>query len=252
MDRGFNLSINTGQYPVDFTKVNIYKSANQKRVDDLAQLMIDEDTFDASLILNSLFPTLSADIFLSHSSRDANEAIQIALELQEKCGLRVFVDSCIWGSIYDLLKAIDNKYCRREGQTIYDYDERNRSTAHVHMILTTALQRMIDQTDTIIFMNSDQSISLKHSVDEKEKTLSPWIHMELNFSTLVRRRSRQSAVIVNKRALNEVYAGESFNVAHEAPTGHLTSITESDFRKWMLQASALKGSKAIDLLYSNF
>lgn len=252
MDRGFNLSINTGPYPVDFPKVHAYKAANQKRVDDLAKLMIDEDTFDASLILEALFPAVKADIFLSHSSADANEAIQIALDLQEKCGLNVFVDSCIWGSIYDLLKAIDNKYCRREGQTTYDYDERNRSTAHVHMILTTALQRMIDQTDTVIFMNTGQSISLKHSVDEKQKTLSPWIHMELNFSTLVRRRSRRSTLIVNKRALDEVYAGENLNVAHEAPTSHLASIAESDFRQWMLQASILKGSKAIDHLYSNF
>lgn len=252
MDRGFNLSINTGPYPVDFSKVHAYKAANQKRVDDLAQLMIDEDTFDASLILDSLFPAVNADIFLSHSSKDANEAIQIALELQEKCNLNVFIDSCIWGSIYDLLKAIDNRYCRREGQTTYDYDERNRTTAHVHMILTTALQRMIDQTDTIIFMNTDQSISLKHSVNEEQKTLSPWIHMELNFSTLVRRRSRYKMLVKNERALDEVVSNENFNVAHDAPTNHLTPIAESDFRKWMLQASSLKGSKAIDHLYRNF
>jgi hypothetical protein len=252
MDRGFNLSINTGPYPVDFTKVVAYKAANKKLVDDLAQLMIDEDTFDASLILNSLFPAVNADIFLSHSSADTNEAIQIALELQETCGLSVFIDSCIWGSIYDLLKAIDNKYCRREGQTTYDYDERNRSTAHVHMILTTALQRMIDQTHTIIFMNTEQSISLKHSVNEEQKTLSPWIHMELNFSTLVRRRSRYKMVIESKRAMDEVVSNEQLNVAHDAPTGHLSPISESDFRRWMLQASSLKGSNAIDLLYRNF
>ncbi|MBK5009756.1 hypothetical protein IAE33_001616 [Pseudomonas sp. S60] len=252
MDRGFNLSINTAPYFVDFTKVNAYKDANKKRVDDLAQLMIDEDTFDASLILKSLFPAVKADIFLSHSSKDANEAIQIALELQEKCGLNVFIDSCIWGSIYDLLKAIDNKYCRREGQINYDYDDRNRTTAHVHMILTTALQRMIDQTDTIIFMNTEQSISLKHSVNEEQKTLSPWIHMELNFSTLVRRRWRYSMAMESKRAMDAVVSNEEFNVAHDAPTGHLTSIAEEEFRKWMQQASTLRGSKAIDLLYSNF
>ncbi|MFG0543376.1 MULTISPECIES: hypothetical protein [unclassified Pseudomonas] len=251
MDRGFNLSINTGPYPVDFTKVHAYKDANQKRVDDLAQLMIDEDTFDASLILEALFPAVKADIFLSHSSADANEAIQIALELQEKCGLNVFIDSCVWGSIYDLLKAID-KYRRRQGQIDYDYDERNRLTAHIHMILTTALQRMIDQTDTIIFMNTEHSISLKHSVNEERKTLSPWIHMELNFSTLVRRRSRYKMAIEGKRAMDEVVSNEHFNVVHDAPTGHLTSIAESDFRKWMLQASTLRGSKAIDLLYRNF
>ncbi|MDH4874401.1 hypothetical protein [Pseudomonas sp. BN515] len=252
MDRGFNLSINTGPYPVNFSKVNSYKAANQKRVDNLAQLMIDKDTFDASLILDSLFPAVNADIFLSHSSKDENEAIQIALELQENCDLNVFIDSCIWGSIYDLLKAIDNKYCRREGNTTYDYDERNRSTAHVHMILTTALQRMIDQTDTIIFMNTDQSISLKHSVNGEQKTLSPWIHMELNFSSLVRRRSRYRMVVESKHALDGVVSNEQFKVAHDAPTNHLTPIAESQFRKWMLQASNLKGSKAIDHLYRNF
>lgn len=251
MDRGFNLSIETGPYPVDFSKVNAYKAANQKRVDDLAQLMIDKDTFDASLILDSLFPAVNADIFLSHSSKDTNKAIQIALELQENCDLNVFIDSCIWGSIYDLLKAIDNKYCRREGKTTYyDYDERNRSTAHVHMILTTALQRMIDQTDTIIFMNTNQSISLKHSVNEEQKTLSPWIHMELNFSTLVRRRPRY--MVERKLALDSVVSNEQLNVAHHAPTNHLTSITESEFRNWMLQASSLKSSKAIDKLYRSF
>nr|WP_019366169.1 hypothetical protein [Pseudomonas luteola] len=247
MDRGFNLSINTGLHPVDITKVNTYKAANQKRVDDLAQVMIDEDTFDASLIIKSLFPAVNADIFLSHSSKDANQAIQIALELQEKCGLNVFIDSCIWGSIYDLLKAIDNRYCRPKGQTTYDYNERNRTTAHVHMILTTALQCMIDQTDTIIFMNTDQSISLKHSVKEEQKTLSPWIHMELNFSTLVRRRSRKS-----EGAMDGVASNEQFNVAHDAPIDHLTSIAERQFRQWMQDASTLKGSKAIDLLYRYF
>jgi hypothetical protein len=252
MDRGFNLSIDTGPYPVDFSKVNAYKAANQKRIDDLAQLMIDKDTFDASLILDSLFPAVSADIFLSHSSKDADEAIQIALELQENCDLNVFIDSCIWGSIYDLLKAIDNKYCRREGKTTYDYDERNRSTAHVHMILATALQRMIDQTDTIIFMNTDQSISLKHSVNGEQKTLSPWIHMELNFSNLVRRRSRYKMVVESKIALDGVVSNEQLKVAHDAPTNHLTAISESQFMKWMLQASILKGSKAIDHLYRNF
>lgn len=252
MDRGFNLSVNTGPYPVNFSKVNAYKAANQKRVEDLAQLMIDKDTFDASLILDSLFPAVNADIFLSHSSKDTNEAIQIALELQENCDLNIFIDSCIWGSIYDLLKAIDNKYCRREGQTTYDYDERNRSTAHVHMILTTALQRMIDQTDTIIFMNTNQSISLKHSVNGEQKTLSPWIHMELNFSNLVRRRYRYKMLVKSERALDAIVSNEQFKVAHDAPTNHLTPIAEIQFRKWMLEASNLKGSRAIDHLYRSF
>lgn len=252
MDRGFNLSIDTANYYVNTDKVTAYKYANQLRVENLAQLMIDKDTFDASIIINELFPTVNADIFLSHSSQDADQAIQMAIMLKEQCDLNVFIDSCVWGSVYDLLKAIDNKYCRREGQTTYDYDERNRSTAHVHMILSTALQQMIDETETIIFMNTDRSISLKHSVDEAQKTLSPWIHMELNFSSLVRRKRRFITKAEDSRMLDQVVGNESFTVVHDAPTRHLTSLSEVEFSQWLTRASVLKGSKAIDHLYNNY
>ena len=252
MDRGFNLTIDTKSYLYNPSEVAKYRNVNQRRVDRLAKLMVDSDTFDASLIIDALFPTADADIFLSHSSEDASQAIQIALELQELFGLKVFIDSCIWGSSHDLQKAIDNKYCRREGQTTYDYDERNRSTAHVHMILSTALQRMIDETDTILFMNTDQSISLKHSIDEKQKTLSPWIHMELNFSSLVRRSPRHIMKSESGRMLDQVTANESFSVVHDAPLNHLTPLSQSAFKKWIRDAAGLRGSEAIDRLYQNF
>lgn len=252
MDRGFNLTLDTNNYSFRPWAVESYQTENRKRVKNLADLMIEKDTFDASLILDTIFPTVKADIFLSHSFQDSDKAIQLAMELKENCGLDVFIDSCVWGSVYELQKAIDNKYCLSESGTTYDYDERNRSTAHLHMILSTALQRMIDQTDTILFMNTDQSISLKHSVKDQPKTLSPWIHMELSFSSLVRRKPRKIRVKHEGRVLDHVISNESFNIAHEAPVNHFTKLTDRDFERWKTYANCNNGSRAIDYLYENF
>lgn len=248
MDRGFNLTLNTQYYPVNDYAIRTYKDTNRQHIQDLADVLIDNDTLDASLIIKKLFPTVNADIFLSHSSKDIDQAIQISEDLRA-CGIIVFIDSLIWGSVYDLLKAVDNKYCLKSDQQTYDYDLRNQTTAHLHMALSSALQHMIDETETILFMNTDQSISLKHSINGDQKTLSPWIHMELSFSSLVRRRSRR---VENKRsgvALD--HAMESLNVAHDAPTDHLTKITEDQFNSWMRSAK-IDGRKALDRLYQNF
>lgn len=252
MDRGFNLALETNNYNFRTSAVESFKAENSNRVKNLAALMITKDTFDASFILNTLFPTVKADIFLSHSFQDSDKAIQLAMELKESCGLDVFIDSCVWGSVYALQKTIDNEYCLSENGKTYDYDERNRSTAHLHMILSTALQRMIDQTDTILFLNTDQSISLKHSVKDQTKTLSPWIHMELSFSSLVRRKLRKTNAKNESIVFDHAIGNESFNIIHEAPINHFTKLTTRDFERWMKYSKTNKGSKAIDFLYANF
>lgn len=149
--------------------VATYKAQNKRDVESLAQLMLDKDTVDAELVITTVFPTVSADVFLSHSHADQDLAISLAMELEHRCGLKVFIDSCVWGAAHDLLQVINDRYCKPPGEINYNYAERNRSTAHVHMILTTALQRMIDNTDTLFFLNTDQSISLTHLWMETEK-----------------------------------------------------------------------------------
>ncbi|CAN7415029.1 hypothetical protein [Pseudomonas brassicacearum] len=249
MDRCFNIKLNTSILSVNGEKIRTHKDEHKTKVKSLSKLMMEKDTFDASLILTYLFPDIEADIFLSHSYCDLDQAIQIAKLLEEKCGLKVFIDSCVWGSAYDLFKAIDQRYCRRPDQANYDYDERYRATAHIHMILTTALQRMVDKTDTILFMNTDQSISLKHSVDGKIKTLSPWIHMELNFCSMVRRKPRSPTNALDEQ-LSKRTGNESFSVAHDAPLDRFTTLSEKQFAEWFEFASKNNGAKAIDHLYN--
>jgi hypothetical protein len=249
MDRGFNLSIDAQSFASNNAAVANYKAQNKRDVESLAQLMLDKDTVDAELVIKTLFPTVSADIFLSHSHADQDLAISLAIELERRCGLKVFIDSCVWGAAHDLLQVIDDKYCKSPGEINYNYAERNRSTAHVHMILSTALQRMIDSTDTLFFLNTEQSISLKHSVDGSKKTLSPWIHMELEFSSMVRRQPRRHLVKSHDGRMYDSIGTESYNVAHEAPVRHLVNLAQPEFMMWVEATSRIGAVDGINLLY---
>lgn len=250
MDRGFNLTIENHKYVATVSDIEKYRADGKNRAKILADLWIKNDKLDASLITEHLFPIIEADIFLSHSSKDIGQAVGIAQEL-ESCGLKVFIDSFAWGSVYELLRTIDNKHCLSDDGSTYDYHERNRSTSHIYMILSTALQRMIDNTDTILFLNTNHSISLKDSVESESKTLSPWIHMELSFSSMVRRRPRRLRINNKRQVLDGVVSNEGFDFSHEAPVWHFTKINEQEFEDWLSYAFTNK-SEAIDYLYKNF
>ena len=78
----------------------------------------------------------------------------------------------------DLLRQIDNEHCKKEDGKTYDYNLRNYTTSHVHMMLSTALTEMIDKTECIMFYNTPNSVSLADDLEtqknEKRKvTLSP-------------------------------------------------------------------------------
>ena len=55
---------------------------------------------------------------------------------------------------------------------MYDYNKRNYSTSHVHMMLSTALTMMMDEAECVIFLNTPNALSTKDIV---HKTESPWI-----------------------------------------------------------------------------
>lgn len=94
---------------------------------------------EASAIEEDWFPLFEdCHFFLSHSHDDETEVISLAGYLKKEYGIKCFVDSLVWGYANDLLKKIDNKYCVKKsvrGNTTYNYDLRNTSTAHVHLIL---------------------------------------------------------------------------------------------------------------------
>jgi hypothetical protein len=121
---------------------------------------------DGSEMQGQWFPEVTADVFISHSHKDEQVAVSIAGWLKEVFGLRAFVDSCIWNYSDDLLKELDNRYCRNDNNQTFNYQLRNRTTAYVHMMLHNALARMMDQCECLFFLSSPQSL-VKNIIEKK-------------------------------------------------------------------------------------
>ncbi|MBF8766204.1 toll/interleukin-1 receptor domain-containing protein [Pseudomonas putida] len=229
MHYGFNLSLDRTHLPVSKAVVDAHKNNVKKKVVNLkSYLMADGNSIDAELIAEHLFPEVSCDVFISHSFNDQDLAIQLAHELQKK-GVQAFVDSVVWGSSYDLLRVINDKYSKASSGSGYDYECANRSAAHVHMVLAGALQRMIMQSSTLMFLNTDRSISTKKSVQGQNMTHSPWIHMELMFSHMLWKLSRGDGMYDS--AMESI--ASSVPVFHTAPVEHLQSVSSSRFVNWL-------------------
>ena len=111
--------------------------------------------------------------------------------LKEKANLNVFIDSQVWGYIDDLQKEIDNKYFKKnDKQNLYDYNKRNITTSHVHLMLNKALTTMIDNCDFFFFLDTENSLKYD-SIENRENTHSAWINSEIEISNIVRIRERE-------------------------------------------------------------
>lgn len=189
-----------------------------------SQMELSLQTRNANWILDNWFKNYSADVFLSHSSVDDKLARKVARILTD-CGLRVFVDSDLWGRIDKMQRNVDNKHAvlrwKENGSAeIYDYDKRNVTTGHTHVLLTYALTRMIDMTECFLFLSTPNSVI--ECREDSLDTYSPWLFHELEMSRVI---SRQEPA----RLLSKI-ACESFSLKfkYSASAEDLTDISLSD------------------------
>lgn len=137
MYRGFNLILQKENLQVESNSFSESISQQKKIIEDKIGSFIGENgSLDGSKMQTNWFPQIKVDIFLSHSHKDEKLAIALAGWLKETFGLTTFIDSCVWGFSNKLLKEIDGKYCRCQESKAYDYQKRNYSTSHVHMMLS--------------------------------------------------------------------------------------------------------------------
>jgi hypothetical protein len=138
----------------------LYSSQKVLVKNTLDEFFTKDGYLNAEKMQENWFPSLDADIFISHSHRDEELAISLAGWLNEKLNIKsVFIDSCVWGYANDLLKSIDNEYCKNKFSETYDYEKRNISTSHVHMMLSTALSKMLDNSECCFFLHTPASVS---------------------------------------------------------------------------------------------
>ena len=235
---------------VELQKTNSKIMSATKR---LQTYILESETIDASFIATNIFEIKQFDVFLSHSYQDVDSARKLANYLQMNMGLNVFVDSNVWGNYENILKAIDKKYCLDEDLNTYRYHDRNKSTAHLHMILMTSLMKMINECEAFFFLHSAKSInhfdSLGQNMASSQKTYSPWIHSELQFSAMVQRNSphRWDETVMKSVSLEEHH--HVIPVLHDAPTDHLTELTDEHFHLWQNRRRLSVSTHGLDHLY---
>ncbi|UAN56216.1 toll/interleukin-1 receptor domain-containing protein [Serratia sp. JSRIV004] len=212
-------------------------------------LLNGNNLLDAEKIQQSVFPETEIDVFISHSHNDEDQAIRIALSLEE-IGLKPFVDSCVWGYADELLKKIDNKFCIPPGWENYSYALRNRTTTNVHLILNAALQQMIHRSELFVFLGTESSIKIDEYMSDTERLSSPWIFSELMFAQNVKRTERKHldkyGMGMEDYRILEKAAFDSKHVEFRYLLPQSTySLDYEQFMKWLSSYSLSDGSDSI-------
>lgn len=234
----------------------------------LKQYLIgDGKVVDGSLLQSEWFPTDSFpyDVFISHSHNDFNAAKKLCAHLEQKCGLSCFLDEFAWKSADELLRQIDNKFCiirewsskkyKGYGRNIknhYDYKMRNFTTSHIHAMLSMAILEIMDKTECIIFIDSNQSTT--KNVFGKWETLSPWLYEETRFMRKLKPR-------MPKRFLSELitkaFTAESLEYVCDSRSDGINFKYKIDDVKeldgitldYLNQMSNYKGVESLNYLY---
>ena len=253
MYRGFNIVIPETLNKDFLTKGNEIFSNMTKKLDERFEDLIYYDgIINGNKVIEKWFPIIKCDIFLSHSHKDKDKAIALAGLLFEKFGLTTFIDSTVWGFSDKLLKSLDDKYCKHDNGTNYSYEKRNFSTSHVHLMLNSALNKMIDSCEAIFFLNTPNSISVFDTI--KESTYSPWIFSEIATTQTIRKKTpkrlKQETRTFSSKVVLSDSVKEQLTFEYELELSHFTKLDLKDVKLWINNAKHSK-SNPLDILYTS-
>lgn len=254
MYKGFNLTLSDSFLNTDLSMTQydicIDKEENKQRIrKKVEDFMNAEGTVSADEIVEDWFDSIEADIFISHSHRDEDLAIKLAIWLQDEFGLTSFIDSCVWGNFVDLSKDFNNRFSKSEFGSTYDYDKAQNVFAHMNTILNTSLTKMIDKCEVVFFLNTENSIS-DSSFSKEGITLSPWIYHELLISKVIRKTPHIRGSMESKfeEKVFDSMISESLKIEYDLEIDHLYSLNEQNLDDW--KRFKAMGVHPLTVLYS--
>ena len=251
MYRGFKISFDgdpfeTNEYIQGLARHTLMQDRIESTLDSYLDI---NGVLNASKMQADWFTQVKADVFISHAHKDKDLAVSFAGWLHVSFGLSSFIDSCVWGHASVLQKRIDKAFCYNSVTKTYDYTQRNYSTSHVHMMLATALTRMIDNCECLFFLNTPSSITIEETVKDAGETMSPWIYHELAVSQMLRqKKTRVHRFNELRKAYTEGADRSDLQMAYSVSLAHLNTLTQNDLEIW-LNACDQTGHDSLDFLY---
>ena len=268
MFAGFNLKLtndffyNNLQYYISIAK-ETYKNRSQSITSEIEDAIInhfEEGTpLDGNLILKKWFPKYSVDVFISHSHADEDLANAFAGWLYEKFNITSFVDSNVWGYIDGLLDILNDNYShkRSNGDYGYTYDHEccKKASQHTNIMLLMSLQTMIDNAESVFFLNTDKSVNVINE-NGLSSTYSPWIYAELLCADLIRKKplsEYRNKYFQENFAINAATESRAkLQINYNISTNNLKPLNEEKIIKWAEQYKNERNVLPMDLLYKMF
>ncbi|MEY0000432.1 hypothetical protein AB7W88_20730, partial [Providencia vermicola] len=205
-------------------------------------------------------------IFISHSSKDMKLAIRLANKIYNESGIISFIDSQVWYHIDLAIDTMHKDYCRIPDTNSYYYTKSNILLSNLYSLLSMSLMDVMDRSDSVIFIESQNSTIDKimdsdkwntgEDLSSSEATYSPWIYSEINYANKLRikyHKDRISMMLesVEKRAGLESYVNDAMpKFRHPIDISEFDEITLNSLCKAMEQFKKSHNPiKNLDLLY---
>lgn len=267
MFSGFNLTITKDFFGKDFGELCEYAESlkkNNDRAEQDIENIIRNESISASKISDEWFPQVKADVFISHSSKDKGLAYALAGWLYKKFKIVSFIDSLFWKYAYDLLEEINNEYSDKMekpgGGIVYSHEKCLKASQHVDILLDAALHKLIDKTEAVFFLNTENSIQVFNDLDKKIcTTYSPWIFSEMLCTQLVRRKSlcdyrryEPFLLFFEHAGVNANIEKRDLNLSYDVSLSHLDELSEDILNKWNNMDKSKFCGYPLDGLYSFF
>lgn len=215
----------------------------------LSKYLDKNGVIDAQSVIADWFRQVNSRVFISHSHADQQKALGLAGLLERDFNLEVFIDSAVWGDCRELQQSIDDEYSWiNKDEGVYNYQKTLGTAAHVNMMLATALNKMIDRTEVVIFLETDRSVTSKQAAELK--TSSSWIYYELEIINSIQIKPPDSHRPGHtKIAKNEGAGSRSLHIQYPLDFRRFSELTRGDYDKWRKAKAASPTEDSLDLLY---
>lgn len=203
---------------------------------------------EADKLSDEWFPEIKSDIFISHSHKDKDLALALSGWLHVNFELDAFVDHAIWGHADVLQKNIDDAFCYQANLGTYSYEMRNQSTAHVHMMLSAAIAKVLNNCECLFFLNTPNSINAGSTINDS-LSFSPWLYYEISLSKLIQKPLEKHTNRPFKKSTRNMSITE--NIAqYPIDLSHLTLLKEDQLNNWLKVYNKSNDIHSLDILYN--